>query len=94
MVCSDGLTTEVEDEQIHGELEARNSPQDAVDGLIGLALRGGGRDNITVVVVDVEDTDAESDRSNTSPRGGEERGTTRPREHSVSLSEAATEDQS
>ncbi len=94
MVCSDGLTTEVEDEQIHGELEARNSPQDAVDALIGLALRGGGRDNITVVVVDVEDTDAESDRSNTSPRGGEERGTTRPRDHEAVPASPAQEDPS
>ena len=94
MICSDGLTTEVEDERIRQELQSRHTAQDAVDGLIGLALRGGGRDNITVVVVDVEDKTAEASRSDTSPRAGEERGTTRPREHSVSLSEAATEDQS
>lgn len=80
MVCSDGLTTEVEDEKIQHELATRNSPQDAVDGLIGLALRGGGRDNITVVVVDVEDSAAESDRNDTSPRETDDRGTTRPRD--------------
>lgn len=94
MICSDGLTTDVDDPQISQELQDRNSPQDAVDGLIGLALRGGGRDNITVVVVDVEDKDAESDRSDTSPRDGEERGTTRPREHELPVAGTPQEDQS
>lgn len=94
MICSDGLTTDVPDPQILQELQDRHTPQDAVDGLIGLALRGGGRDNITVVVVDVEDKDAESDRSDTSPRDGEERGTTRPREHEVVLPAPNEEDRS
>lgn len=55
LICSDGLTTEVEDERIRYELATRDSPQEAVDALIGLALRGGGRDNVTVVVVDAEE---------------------------------------
>ncbi|SFV23666.1 PP2C family protein-serine/threonine phosphatase [Micrococcus terreus] len=91
MICSDGLTTEVEDERIRQELQSRHTAQDAVDGLIGLALRGGGRDNITVVVVDVEDSAAESDRNDTSPRDGEERGTTRPRDHEVAPTSTPTE---
>ncbi|WOO97757.1 PP2C family protein-serine/threonine phosphatase [Micrococcus terreus] len=94
MICSDGLTTEVEDERIRQELQSRHTAQDAVDGLIGLALRGGGRDNITVVVVDVEDSAAESDRNDTSPRDGEERGTTRPRAHEVAPTSTPTEDPS
>ena len=94
MICSDGLTTEVEDERIRQELQSRHTAQDAVDGLIGLALRGGGRDNITVVVVDVEDSAAESDRNDTSPRDGEERGTTRPRDHEVAPTSMPTEDPS
>lgn len=94
MICSDGLTTEVEDERIRQELQSRHTAQDAVDGLIGLALRGGGRDNITVVVVDVEDSAAESDRNDTSPRDGEERGTTRPRDHEVAPTSTPTEDPS
>ena len=92
MICSDGLTTEVEDERIRQELQSRHTAQDAVDGLIGLALRGGGRDNITVVVVDVEDSAAESERNDTSPRDGEERGTTRPRDHEVAPTSTPTED--
>ncbi|MFB9074729.1 PP2C family protein-serine/threonine phosphatase [Citricoccus parietis] len=81
MVCSDGLTSEVPDEEIRRELAENHSPQDAVDALIRRALDGGGRDNITVIVVDVEDTDAEGDRESTSPRPGEadEQQTTRPR---------------
>ena len=92
MICSDGLTTEVEDERIRQELQSRHTAQDAVDGLIGLALRGGGRDNITVVVVDVEDSAAESERNDTSPRDGEERGTTRPRDHEVAPTSTPMED--
>ena len=94
MICSDGLTTEVEDERIRQELQSRHTAQDAVDGLIGLALRGGGRDNITVVVVDVEDSAADSERNDTSPRDGEERGTTRPRDHEVAPASTPTEDPS
>ena len=94
MICSDGLTTEVEDERIRQELQSRHTAQDAVDGLIGLALRGGGRDNIPVVVVDVEDSAAESDRHDTSPRDGEERGTTRPRDHEVAPTSTPMEDPS
>ena len=94
MICSDGLTTEVEDERIRQELQSRHTAQDAVDGLIGLALRGGGRDNITVVVVDVEDSAAESERNDTAPRDGEERGTPRPRDHAGAPTSTPTEDPS
>ncbi|MGO1884580.1 MAG: PP2C family protein-serine/threonine phosphatase [Citricoccus sp.] len=81
MICSDGLTSEVSDEDIRQQLADRNSPQDAVDALIRLALDGGGRDNITVIVVDVEDTDAEGERITTSPRAEDrdEHQTTQPR---------------
>lgn len=52
LVCSDGLSGELSDEQIHRALSTLSHPQDAVDSLIQSALRSGGRDNITVVVVD------------------------------------------
>jgi protein phosphatase len=81
MVCSDGLTSEVDDDEILQELSAHHAPQDAVDALIRSALRSGGRDNITVIVVDVEDTEAEENRVITSPRSSDtdEQQTTRPR---------------
>lgn len=53
LVCSDGLTGEVPDAQIAQILNAGRNAQDTVDWLIHQALRAGGRDNVTVVLVDV-----------------------------------------
>ncbi|GBE64002.1 serine/threonine protein phosphatase [Mycobacterium sp. MFM001] len=52
LLCSDGLSDPVSDETI---LEALKIPDvvEAADRLIELALRGGGPDNVTVVVADV-----------------------------------------
>jgi protein phosphatase len=56
LLCSDGLSSVVSGETI---LEALlgTSPQEAVDRLVELALKGGGPDNITVVVADVLEDD-------------------------------------
>jgi PPM family protein phosphatase len=53
LICSDGLTGMVEDQRIE-VLLGRGSPEEAVWALIEEANRAGGHDNITVVVVDVE----------------------------------------
>lgn len=53
VLCSDGLVDEVDDEEIAQLLEANASPQDAADALVAAANERGGRDNVTVVVVDV-----------------------------------------
>lgn len=52
LVCSDGLNGELSDEQISGILAAEADPQAAVDELIQAALRSGGRDNVTAIVLD------------------------------------------
>ncbi len=53
ILCSDGLVDEVLDSVI-GELAADIlDPQEAADRLVATANRNGGRDNITVVVIDV-----------------------------------------
>jgi protein phosphatase len=52
LVCSDGLTGELGDEDIFRILSTVAEPQDAVDALIQEALRSGGRDNVTAIVVD------------------------------------------
>jgi serine/threonine protein phosphatase PrpC len=52
LICSDGLTGELTDEQIFQILSAEAHPQDAVDSLIQAALRSGGRDNVTVIAID------------------------------------------
>lgn len=52
LVCSDGLTSEVSDARIRDVLHFESDPQVAADILVDEAVRAGGRDNITVVVVD------------------------------------------
>ena len=49
LLCSDGLSGQVADEEI-GLLAAELEPQEAVTALIGLALVRGAPDNVTVVV--------------------------------------------
>jgi PPM family protein phosphatase len=52
LLCSDGLTEEVDDATIARVLSRKDlSPQECVDQLILAALDGGGSDNVTVVVV-------------------------------------------
>ena len=55
LLCSDGLFNEVENDEIAGVLRAQRDLQEAVDDLVRLANERGGRDNITVVAVDVVD---------------------------------------
>jgi protein phosphatase len=53
LLCSDGLVGEVGDERIEAVLSEVGSPGDAARDLVDLANGSGGRDNITVIVVDV-----------------------------------------
>lgn len=50
LLCSDGLTKHVSDEQIAERLRNMNSSHQACQALLQDALDGGGSDNITVVV--------------------------------------------
>lgn len=52
LVCSDGLPSEVRDEAIVQILSEVENAQPAADALLQAALDNGGRDNISVVVVD------------------------------------------
>ena len=54
LLCSDGLSTPVEEAAITAALAPGDCAR-AADELIALALANGGRDNITVVVVRVDD---------------------------------------
>lgn len=56
LLCSDGLSDPVSQETIHEALKIADVAECA-DRLIELALRGGGPDNVTVVVADVVDHD-------------------------------------
>jgi protein phosphatase len=55
LLCSDGLVDEVLDDTICEQLAGIADPQAAADSLVATANRHGGRDNITVVIVDVID---------------------------------------
>ena len=55
LLCSDGLVDEVHDDAISDVLTTMADAQRAADELVALANREGGRDNVTVVVVDVLD---------------------------------------
>ena len=57
MLCSDGLSDPVTDSTIETTLSSEGTPEGAVKQLIGLALRSGGPDNVTVIVADVVDDD-------------------------------------
>jgi protein phosphatase len=52
LLCSDGLTEELEDESIAQDLQ-HESCEVAANRLIAAAKEAGGHDNITVIVVDV-----------------------------------------
>jgi len=52
LVCSDGLTGEILDSRIAGILLDQPDPADAAHALVEAALSAGGRDNISVIVVD------------------------------------------
>jgi protein phosphatase len=58
LICSDGLTTMLTDEQIGRILARATSLQAAVRALVDEANRAGGRDNITVVAFRLEDAAA------------------------------------
>lgn len=77
LICSDGLSGVVSAETIGQTMREYVDPTACVERLIALALRGGGPDNITVIIADATDEDiveqapvvggaAARDRGNTS----------------------------
>jgi protein phosphatase len=63
LLCSDGLSSYVPPEFIDAALTAAKGPAETADRLVELAIRRGGPDNISVIVIDV-------------PGSGESRGAT------------------
>jgi serine/threonine protein phosphatase PrpC len=75
LLCSDGLTGMIDDDQIREVLGANEDPQAACDALVDAANEAGGQDNVTAVVIDVLDggavepaTTAPSEQKTTAPR--------------------------
>jgi protein phosphatase len=59
IVCSDGLTTMLRDREVERIARGEQDPQHAADALVAAANTAGGEDNITVVVLDVLEVDAQ-----------------------------------
>ncbi len=57
LLCSDGLTSMVRDDQITHVLRTEKTPNDCARELVSRANQAGGTDNITVVIIDVHDPD-------------------------------------
>ncbi len=55
VLCSDGLVDEVADVEIATVLQQHTDPQETAEALVMVANANGGRDNTTVVVVDILD---------------------------------------
>ena len=53
VICSDGLTKELTDYGIQHFLAQNPEPRAAVDAMLEAALENGGRDNVTIIVLDV-----------------------------------------
>lgn len=67
LLCSDGLVDEVDDDEIAAVLRSHGDPGVAAERLVASANSGGGRDNTSVVVVDVLADDAIAPVDNTRP---------------------------
>lgn len=61
LLCSDGLVDEVGDEVIASVLRRLEAPIEIVDELVRLALEAGARDNVTVLVVRVDESAVDDD---------------------------------
>ncbi|WP_298578536.1 Stp1/IreP family PP2C-type Ser/Thr phosphatase [uncultured Olegusella sp.] len=62
ILCSDGLSSMIEDAKIESVAVSCATPQSAADSLVAEALSAGGHDNVTVLVVDIEDDGLEEAR--------------------------------
>jgi PPM family protein phosphatase len=68
LLCSDGLTGMISDEEVASILRGSEDLEESADALIRAANQSGGRDNITVVLFRLaEDPDADSDDAEEEP---------------------------
>jgi PPM family protein phosphatase len=81
LLCSDGLTTMVSDDEIRDILVNSKNLRNAVNRLVEAANRGGGRDNITAVAFRVAEADAKESEEGATliSRTAESAGLTRDR---------------
>lgn len=61
LLCSDGLSSMIQESAITDVLGGEQDSQAAADALVDLANEAGGEDNVTVLIIDVVDASAEAD---------------------------------
>ena len=73
LICSDGLTSMIADDEVEGLLRGAGDLHSAADSLVRAANQSGGKDNITVVLfrVDEDDGAAREDDSQDTPSGSD-----------------------
>jgi serine/threonine protein phosphatase PrpC len=96
LLCSDGLTSMIDEDEIAGILAAESSLAAAGERLIRAANQAGGRDNITVVLFRLEEAGGEDLEQATvvglgeSPDGGDDAPATRVHDQTGSSSRAGS----
>ena len=68
LLCSDGLTDMVEDSQIKSVIASSKDVKEIAGRLVKAALKNGGRDNVTVMVLKILEVSEENGSGQ--PRGG------------------------
>lgn len=70
LVCSDGLTRELQDDEIAQVLRLEQDPVSAAHVLVERAVDAGGRDNVSAIVVEILPDGASDLDASTAPRAG------------------------
>jgi protein phosphatase len=52
LMCSDGLTNMIEDEEIREIIESQKTPEQKAEKLVQIANKNGGKDNIAVIIIE------------------------------------------
>ena len=78
VLCTDGLHGQVDDAAIAAVLAEASAPSRTAERLVGLANAAGGDDNVTVIVIDIDDLGSEGIVRSTSQASVTERGPARP----------------
>jgi PPM family protein phosphatase len=60
LLCSDGLTSMIDFEELHQLLAAESDPESVADRLVEAANAAGGEDNVTVLLIDIQANGAAS----------------------------------
>ncbi|HEY8217715.1 MAG TPA: Stp1/IreP family PP2C-type Ser/Thr phosphatase [Acidimicrobiia bacterium] len=91
LLCSDGLTTMVSEDEIASFMSDERDPHTAARKMVEAANEAGGADNITVVVIDIEDSENEDTPP---PQGSETDDSTEAGDGTVADVPAATDESS